>query len=202
MGDNWAFHFIQIVSFNSVLMKLCFVTVGATAAFRKLLEQVLTSKFTKTLTEHGYTHFLVQYGKDGQDLYDKFVADEEAHNGLTIGGFDFQPSIDSFLLQTVERKVYDRERGLIICHAGTGTILAGLRLGVPMIVVPNPDLADNHQQELADVLEEDKYVVSSSVENVGSAIRLAESQKAEVLSSRAKDENLTKNLSDEMGFLD
>jgi beta-1,4-N-acetylglucosaminyltransferase len=35
-----------------------------------------------------------------------------------------------------------------------------------MIVVPNPDLADNHQQELADVLEEDNYVISSSVEYV------------------------------------
>jgi beta-1,4-N-acetylglucosaminyltransferase len=99
-------------------MKLCFVTVGATAAFRKLLEQVLTSDFTKTLAGHGYTHLLVQYGKDGKELFDEFAANLEAHNGLTFGGFDFQPSIDGFMLQTVERKVYDRERGLIICHAG------------------------------------------------------------------------------------
>ncbi|KAJ5544726.1 hypothetical protein N7461_007030 [Penicillium sp. DV-2018c] len=184
------------------MMKLCFVTVGATAAFRKLLERVLTSDFTKTLARHGYTHFLVQYGKDGQDLFDQFAANWKAHNGLTIGGFDFQPSIDRYLLQTVEREAQNQERGLIICHAGTGTILAGLRMGVPMIVVPNPDLADNHQQELADVLAEDNYVVSCSVDNVGSAIGRAESQKAEVFFSRAKDGNLSKHLSDEMGFLD
>jgi hypothetical protein len=47
---------------------------------------------------------------------------------------------------------------------GTGTILAALRLGVPLIVVPNPDLADNHQQELAQILDAQKYVVSSSVQ--------------------------------------
>lgn len=47
---------------------------------------------------------------------------------------------------------------------GTGTILAALRLGVPLIVVPNPDLADNHQEELAQILDEQKYVVSSSVQ--------------------------------------
>jgi beta-1,4-N-acetylglucosaminyltransferase len=39
-----------------------------------------------------------------------------------------------------------------------------MRLGVPLIVVPNPDLADDHQQELAQVLNDQKYVVSSSVQ--------------------------------------
>lgn len=47
---------------------------------------------------------------------------------------------------------------------GSGTVLAGLRLGVPLIVVPNPDLSDNHQQELADGLERQDYVISSTVE--------------------------------------
>lgn len=47
---------------------------------------------------------------------------------------------------------------------GSGTVLAGLRLGVPLIVVPNPDLSDNHQQELADGLERQNYVINSTVE--------------------------------------
>jgi beta-1,4-N-acetylglucosaminyltransferase len=85
------------------------------------------------------------------------------------------------------KKRGDQELGLIISHAGvlcytqslfdivmvgrnsyivvgTGTILAAMRLGVPLIVVPNPDLADDHQQELAQVLNDQKYVVSSSVQ--------------------------------------
>lgn len=169
-------------------MKLCFVTVGATASFKKLLEQVLTSQFLEILAERGYTHLLVQYGKDGQQIFQSFVDSEQSYHGITLGGFDFQPSIDEYLMMTVERERADQERGLIICHAGmipcylvyqacktlitqkahhltgTGTVLAGLRLGTPLIVVPNPDLADNHQQELADVLEEGNYVISSSVQ--------------------------------------
>ncbi|KAJ5476602.1 hypothetical protein N7475_002331 [Penicillium sp. IBT 31633x] len=189
------------------MMKLCFVTVGATASFKKLLEQVLTSQFLEILAERGYTHLLVQYGKDGQQIFQSFVDSEQSYHGITLGGFDFQPSIDEYLMMTVERERADQERGLIICHAahhltGTGTVLAGLRLGTPLIVVPNPDLADNHQQELADVLEEGNYVISSSVQDVGNAIGRAETQKAEVLSLQTRNKDLAENLSDELGFLD
>lgn len=36
-----------------------------------------------------------------------------------------------------------------------------LRLGVPLAVVPNPTLKDNHQQELADILQEQGYLIAS-----------------------------------------
>ncbi|KAJ5871431.1 Glycosyl transferase family 28 C-terminal [Penicillium soppii] len=147
-------------------MKLCFVTVGATASFEKLIEQVLTSSFLEILAERHYTHLLIQYGKDGDKIYQRFLDSNQSHHGVTLGGFDFKPSIEDEMMMTVEREQRQQERGLIICHAGTGTVLAGLRLGVPLIVVPNTDLADNHQQELADVLEEDNYVISSSVQDV------------------------------------
>ena len=39
-------------------------------------------------------------------------------------------------------------------HTGSGTILDVLRLKKPLIVVPNSSLLDNHQQELADALED------------------------------------------------
>jgi beta-1,4-N-acetylglucosaminyltransferase len=163
-------------------MKLCFVTVGATASFEKLIEQVLTSSFLEILAERHYTHLLIQYGKDGDKIYQRFLDSNQSHHGVTLGGFDFKTSIEDEMMMTVEREQRQQERGLIICHAGTnhsalflsfclthfykgtGTVLAGLRLGVPLIVVPNTDLADNHQQELADVLEEDNYVISSSVQ--------------------------------------
>lgn len=99
-------------------MKLCFVTVGATASFQKLLEQVLHSQFLEILAKHGYTHLLVQYGKDGQQIFQNFVDSDQPDHGITLGGFDFQPSIDAQMMMTVEREALDQKRGLIICHAG------------------------------------------------------------------------------------
>jgi UDP-N-acetylglucosamine transferase subunit ALG13 len=49
---------------------------------------------------------------------------------------------------------------------GSGSILAGLRLGVPLLVVPNQSLKDNHQEELANELQRQGYVVATSVEYV------------------------------------
>lgn len=99
-------------------MKLCFVTVGATASFHKLLEQILSSQFLETLSKRGYTHLLIQYGKDGQELFQNFIDSDQPHHGLTLGGFDFQPSIEAQMMMTVEREALEQERGLIICHAG------------------------------------------------------------------------------------
>jgi beta-1,4-N-acetylglucosaminyltransferase len=45
---------------------------------------------------------------------------------------------------------------------GSGSILAALRFGVPLVVVPNPTLQDNHQEELADVLQQEGYAVWGS----------------------------------------
>jgi beta-1,4-N-acetylglucosaminyltransferase len=49
---------------------------------------------------------------------------------------------------------------------GTGTILDALRIKVPLIVVPNPALLDNHQQELAEELAAQGYVVHGRLEYV------------------------------------
>jgi len=39
-----------------------------------------------------------------------------------------------------------------------------LRIELPTVVVPNPDLLDNHQLELAEVLAEQNYVVHGKLE--------------------------------------
>lgn len=45
-----------------------------------------------------------------------------------------------------------------------------MRLGIPLVVVPNPSLKDNHQKELAKELQRQGYVVASSVKYVPSSI--------------------------------
>lgn len=47
---------------------------------------------------------------------------------------------------------------------GSGSILDALRIAVPIIVVPNIELLDNHQVELAEELARQGYVVHGRLE--------------------------------------
>ena len=47
----------------------------------------------------------------------------------------------------------------LTCSSGSGSILDALRIAVPIIVVPNPELLDNHQVELAEELAAQGYVI-------------------------------------------
>jgi beta-1,4-N-acetylglucosaminyltransferase len=47
---------------------------------------------------------------------------------------------------------------------GAGTVLDAMRIDVPVIVVPNPALLDNHQEELARELERQGYVTYGDLE--------------------------------------
>jgi len=47
---------------------------------------------------------------------------------------------------------------------GTGTILDAMRLNCPLVVVPNPELMDNHQEELAETMASFEYLVHGSIE--------------------------------------
>lgn len=47
----------------------------------------------------------------------------------------------------------------LIHEKGSGSILAALRIEVPIIVIPNADLLDNHQVELAEEMSRQGYVV-------------------------------------------
>lgn len=94
-------------------------------------------------------------------------------------------------------------------RAGSGTILDALRISVPIIVVPNSELLDNHQVELAEALAEQEYVVHGRLEDLAQAL-----QEASVLGKRHKAwppvnsgvhrevRSLKSVLDQEMGYLD
>jgi beta-1,4-N-acetylglucosaminyltransferase len=53
---------------------------------------------------------------------------------------------------------------LIIISVGTGSVLDAIRIGVPVIVVPNSTLLDNHQVEFAEVMAKMDYVAYGNLE--------------------------------------
>ncbi|KAH6633043.1 glycosyltransferase family 28 C-terminal domain-containing protein [Boeremia exigua] len=147
--------------------KLCFVTTGATAPFEALIESVLSPSSLDALLESGYTHLLVQYGS-AEDVYTDAatIARSHVHDKLTIDGLDFNP--DGLQAQL---KLVQQSNGLTISHAGSGSILEVLRYQIPLVVVPNTSLLDNHQEELAVAMERSGYLLRGYVEDLGPTIR-------------------------------
>ena len=97
--------------------KLCFVTIGATAAFDSLIKAVLQPDCLQALANNGYTALRVQYGKN-KTLYDNLVANinmnMEAQGGLRIDGFAFNT-------EGLGAEMRDAKAGVVISHAGRGS---------------------------------------------------------------------------------
>ncbi|OCT52918.1 UDP-N-acetylglucosamine transferase subunit alg13 [Cladophialophora carrionii] len=154
--------------------KRCFVTVGATAPFNSLVRAVLEPVFIKALREAGYSQLQIQYGdQSGQDTYRERTQllneQQEAPDGFEVSGFGFKKEGLGDEMRAVKGLSPETE-GMIISHAGSGSILDALRIGAPIVVVPNTDLLHNHQVELAEALAEQEYVIHGKVDDLASAI--------------------------------
>ncbi|KAL0942190.1 UDP-N-acetylglucosamine transferase subunit alg13 [Colletotrichum truncatum] len=133
-----------------------FWRVGATARFTQLLTEVLDPTFLDFLASNHYTHLTLQCGKDYEEFSRNILpALAPRWPSLEITAFDFVDDLTTEMTKC--RASSGRETGAVICHAGTGTILDGMRVSVPLIVVPNPTLKDNHQVELADEIQRQGY---------------------------------------------
>lgn len=121
-------------------MKLV-VTTGATVTFRRLLARVLDPQFLRELELAGFTDIVVQYGaetRNGVDVSAQYV--------LTLGEM---PPLVTLVGLTNDVPALLKGADVVVTHAGTGSILDAVRLGYSVVVVPNPELMDNHQQEIA-----------------------------------------------------
>ncbi|KZF24232.1 glycosyltransferase family 1 protein [Xylona heveae TC161] len=81
-----------------------------------------------------------------------------ARNNIEIQGFGFNKNGLAQEMHSAKGNNGNAE-GVVISHAGSGSILDGLRIAVPLIVVPNPSLLNNHQIALAEELASMGYVV-------------------------------------------
>ncbi|KAG8991582.1 N-acetylglucosaminyldiphosphodolichol N-acetylglucosaminyltransferase catalytic subunit alg13 [Tulasnella sp. JGI-2019a] len=132
--------------------KTAFVTVGSTK-FNALIHSILQEESLSALQVTGFTHLVVQCGESTlPHPWDRMTANQDHPEGLNVEIWKYKPSLSEHIL----------EAGLIISHAGSGTILEALRARKKLIVVPNDTLLDNHQTELADALDNLGYVVSAT----------------------------------------
>ncbi|EOD43149.1 putative udp-n-acetylglucosamine transferase subunit alg13 protein [Neofusicoccum parvum UCRNP2] len=156
--------------------KICFVTIGATATFDALITACTQPDFLCALHREGYTDLLVQYGNN-RKLWKEAVAANDSldRHGVEVSGFSFRESGITAQMQLAKGDPRDgSQEGVIISHAGSGSILDALRLNVPLIVVPNPTLLDNHQLELAEILEQQGYVIHGKLDNLAASVAQAE----------------------------
>ncbi|KAF2449100.1 glycosyltransferase family 1 protein [Karstenula rhodostoma CBS 690.94] len=157
------------------MSKLCFVTTGATAPFTKLIEAVLSHASLDAFLQCGFTHILIQYGT-APDVYQssaeaarQYLKQNGTEQKLEIDGIDFDSSglFEQF-------KLVQQTQGLVISHAGSGSVLEALRFQLPLVVVPNTALLDNHQEELAVAMDRAGYVIHGNVDHLAPAIKDSE----------------------------
>lgn len=195
-----------------MIQKVCFVTIGATAAFDRLLKAVLTSQFFQALQALGYTNLRLQYGTNGQKILEESCAIDDLGvarpYGIEVSGFDFNTrglGQEMWVTKAAE----GRAEGVVISHAGSGSVLDALRIRVPLIVVPNSALLHNHQVELAEELSKQGFLVHGHLDNLPKALRESEVHRKKLQAwppnNRQADPSgrgLAGVMDEEMGFFD
>ncbi|KAL6699834.1 glycosyltransferase family 1 protein [Trichoderma pleuroticola] len=147
----------------AALQRNCLVTVGATVGFKQLTEQVLQPAFWQFLSSEGFTSLRIQCGPDISWASTQLASlQDDVPQGLTVDVFESTKNLmkDEMLLCKASSGL--RQTGLVISHAGTGTILDAWKVGLPVIVVPNEELLDNHQSEMAKHLAKEGYAITST----------------------------------------
>ena len=115
-----------------------FVTVGTTS-FDALIEALDSERTVKVLEQRGFTELTLQIGRG---TYAPTTL--RTRGAFKVRVVEYLPSI--------EREI--ARAGLVISHAGAGSVFETLRSVTPLLVVVNERLMDNHQVELAEELAE------------------------------------------------
>ena len=104
--------------------KTCFVTIGATAKFDRLIQTALNPTFLQALQTAGYTNLILQHGTEGTHIFNQFTTANPLHSegryGLDISGFAFNArGLDAEMRAAKGKKGLDSSaEGLVISHAG------------------------------------------------------------------------------------
>jgi len=100
--------------------KVCFVTIGATASFDALIQACFQPDFIVALAAANYTDLLVQYGRDGQRLFEELSSRQELKSIVTRG-FDFNSKglgEEMRAAKGTKEKGRESAEGVVLSHAG------------------------------------------------------------------------------------
>ena len=108
---------------NTRPTKLCFVTVGATASFNALVQEVLEMQFLGELYKHNYTDLLIQYGQHGEQHFRHFIDNHGQYikdkYGIYVTGFDFNYNgLKEEIIAVRANPSCRRAEGVVLSHSG------------------------------------------------------------------------------------
>ncbi|KAK1828133.1 hypothetical protein QBC39DRAFT_385256 [Podospora conica] len=147
------------------------ITTGATASFRPLLLESLSPPFLTTLLTLGFRSLTLQCGPD-HAFVASLLSTLPCPSDLTITSFALTPSLHSEMLRCRGHRGVQRP-GVVISHGGTGTIGEAVRVGVPLVVVANSGLMDDHQREVVGEVEGGGWGVVGELGHLHEAVRRA-----------------------------
>ncbi|KAI0972340.1 hypothetical protein F4678DRAFT_430038 [Xylaria arbuscula] len=153
------------------LTKTAFVTIGATAGFRSLLQEVVSPEFLTTLKALNFTDIIVQCGPDLEYFETIRPDDSQKSYGVNITAFSYAPDLKEYFRLASRDSKAKRGCGVIISHAGSGSILGALEYDSKLVAVPNPGLMDNHQLEIAEEMELQGFLVHGTLGSVAEAVQ-------------------------------
>lgn len=129
-----------------------FVTTGTQKfQFDRLLKAIDTEIENGTITEE-------VFAQTGASMY------KPVH-------YRYQPFLPAEEMQEIRKK-----SSLIITHAGTNSIIEGIKLGIPVITVPRQkrykEHVDDHQMEITEAMAKDGMVTAVyDIHEMGAAIK-------------------------------
>ncbi|ROV96478.1 hypothetical protein VSDG_05459 [Cytospora chrysosperma] len=144
------------------------VTGGAVVPFKELLLEVTTPDFLSALHAHGFTHLHLQCNTFAGEMRKRLSEmDEKDLHSLKIDVVDFDKDLKENMLLLCRGEAGLKAAGVVIGHAGTGTIADACESEVALVIVANPNLMDNHQAVFAaEVAEEYDNIIQGHLGRV------------------------------------
>jgi len=115
-----------------------------------LIKATSSSNFINSLRESGYQGLHIQSGRG------EYTPDSCSTDDFVIQNFKFKDTLNEEISNA----------SLVISHAGAGSILETLSLQKPLIVIPNEQLMNNHQIQLAHALAKERFLLFSLVNDL------------------------------------